>query len=143
MLPSRRRALRVVATDCPARFEWLYRPGDDHVRATYHVRRRFMVSEKVPLRRWVSIVAVSTMVIGGLIGNAAGVPYEPELAPSPSRPVGRSHAELPFSSQHAMRLGTDPIRDDLDLGMPRDGQDAMRIPGDYHGSAFRAGKSSG
>jgi hypothetical protein len=35
-------------------------------------------------------------------------------------PVGRSHAELPFSWQHSTRFGTDPIRYDLNLEMPRD-----------------------
>jgi hypothetical protein len=49
--------------------------------ATYRVRRRLMVREIVPLRRWVPIVAVSTLVIAGLFGNAAGVPYEPGMAP--------------------------------------------------------------
>ena len=49
--------------------------------ATYRIRRRFMVREKVPLRRWVPVVAVSTLVVVGLIGNAVGVPYEPGIAP--------------------------------------------------------------
>jgi hypothetical protein len=49
--------------------------------ATYRARRRSMMTEPVPLQRWVPIVAVSTLVIAGLLGNAAGVPYQPGVAP--------------------------------------------------------------
>jgi hypothetical protein len=49
--------------------------------ATYRIRRRLMVKETVSFWRWAPIVAVSTLVIAGLIGNAAGVPYQPGIAP--------------------------------------------------------------
>ena len=49
--------------------------------ATYRTRRRSMVGETLPIRRWVPIAAVSTLVIAGLLGNVAGIPYEPGVAP--------------------------------------------------------------
>lgn len=49
--------------------------------AAYPTRRRAMVTETLPSRRWLVIAAISTLVIAGLLGNAAGVPYEPGIAP--------------------------------------------------------------
>jgi hypothetical protein len=48
---------------------------------TYPKRRRLMMTEPLPSRRWFAIAAVSTLVIAGLVGNAVGVPYEPGIAP--------------------------------------------------------------
>jgi hypothetical protein len=49
--------------------------------ATYRTRRRSMVGETLPIRRWAPVAAVSTLVIAGLLGNAAGIPYAPGIAP--------------------------------------------------------------
>ena len=48
---------------------------------TYPKRRRAMVKEPLPWRRWSVIVVVSTLVIAGLLSNVIGVPYEPGIAP--------------------------------------------------------------
>jgi hypothetical protein len=45
--------------------------------ATYPARRRAMMVEPLPRARWLSIAAMSVLVIVGLVGNAAGVPLEP------------------------------------------------------------------
>jgi hypothetical protein len=45
--------------------------------ATYRARRRAMMVEPLPSARWLSIAAMSALVIVGLVGNAAGVPIEP------------------------------------------------------------------
>jgi hypothetical protein len=49
--------------------------------ATYPERRRLKVKEPLPSRRWVVIAVVSTLVIAGLLSNAAGVPYGSGVAP--------------------------------------------------------------
>jgi hypothetical protein len=49
--------------------------------ATYPRRRRSIVTEPAPPRRWWPIVVGSTLVIAGLLGNAIGVWYEPGIAP--------------------------------------------------------------
>jgi hypothetical protein len=49
--------------------------------ATYPKRRRAMVKEPLPSRRWLAIVVISALVIAGLVGNAIGVPHEPGIAP--------------------------------------------------------------
>jgi hypothetical protein len=49
--------------------------------ATYPMRRRRMMAEPLPARRWVAIVVVSLLVIAALAANAAGVPFEPAAAP--------------------------------------------------------------
>jgi len=48
---------------------------------TYPKRRRAIVKEPLPSRRWLAIVVISTLVIAGLVGNATGMPYEPGVAP--------------------------------------------------------------
>jgi hypothetical protein len=48
---------------------------------TYPMRRRLMMAESLPRRRWVAIVAISMLVIIALIGNAAGIPREPAVGP--------------------------------------------------------------
>jgi hypothetical protein len=48
---------------------------------TYPKRRRAIVKEPLPSRRWLAIVVISTLVIAGLVGNTMGVPYEPGIAP--------------------------------------------------------------
>ena len=47
--------------------------------ATYPMRRRVMMAEPLPTRRWLPIVVVSTVVVVALIGNAAGIPREPAV----------------------------------------------------------------
>jgi hypothetical protein len=49
--------------------------------ATYPKRRRAMVKEPLPSRRWLVIVVVSMLVIAGLLSNSIGMPYEPGIAP--------------------------------------------------------------
>ena len=49
--------------------------------AAYPMRRAAYVAERVPRARWVPIVAVTTLVIAALIGNAAGVPFAPAIGP--------------------------------------------------------------
>jgi hypothetical protein len=49
--------------------------------ATYPMRRRAIVSEALPSRRWIAIACVSLAVIAALIGNVLGVPYPPNPAP--------------------------------------------------------------
>lgn len=49
--------------------------------AAYPQRRRAMTAELVPLRRWLPIVTVSLLVIVSLLCNAAGLPFEPGVAP--------------------------------------------------------------
>ncbi len=49
--------------------------------ATYPKRRRSIVAEPAPPRRWLVIVLGSTLVIVGLLGNVMGVSYEPGIAP--------------------------------------------------------------
>jgi hypothetical protein len=49
--------------------------------AVYPKRRRAMTAEPVPLRRWLPIVIFSLLVVVGLLGNAAGVPFETGVAP--------------------------------------------------------------
>jgi len=49
--------------------------------ATYRMRRRAMMSEPLPLGRWLPIVAISILVVAALIGNAVGIPREPAIGP--------------------------------------------------------------
>jgi hypothetical protein len=49
--------------------------------ATYPVRRRRIVPDGLPSRRWIAIGCVSLVVVAALIGNAFGVPYRPNPAP--------------------------------------------------------------
>jgi hypothetical protein len=49
--------------------------------ATYPMRRRAIVPDALPSRRWIAIACVSLVVIAGLIGNVVGVPYPPNPAP--------------------------------------------------------------
>jgi hypothetical protein len=48
---------------------------------TYPMRRRRMMADPLPPRRWAAIVVVSLLVIAALIANAAGTPYEPAVGP--------------------------------------------------------------
>lgn len=49
--------------------------------ATYRARRRKIVSDALPARRWIAIAALSLAVVAGLVGNAVGVPYPPNPGP--------------------------------------------------------------
>jgi hypothetical protein len=49
--------------------------------ATYPMRRRRMMPDALPTRRWVAIVIVSVLVIAALLANAAGIPREPGAGP--------------------------------------------------------------
>lgn len=49
--------------------------------ATYPARRRAMMAEPLARARWTWIVAMSVLVIIGLIGNATGIPSEPGVGP--------------------------------------------------------------
>jgi hypothetical protein len=49
--------------------------------AAYPMRRRRMMADPLPPRRWVAIVIVSLLVIAALAANAAGMPYEPAVGP--------------------------------------------------------------
>jgi hypothetical protein len=49
--------------------------------ATYPMRRRAMMTESLPPGRWLPIVAISTLVVVALIGNAVGIPREPAVGP--------------------------------------------------------------
>jgi hypothetical protein len=48
---------------------------------TYPMRRRAIMTERLPARRWLPIVAISTLVVVALIGNAVGIPREPAVGP--------------------------------------------------------------
>jgi len=48
---------------------------------TYPRRRRAIVKDTLPARRWVAITFASAAVIAGLIGNAVGFPYPSGPAP--------------------------------------------------------------
>ena len=49
--------------------------------ATYRMRRRAIVQDKLPSRRWIAIACLSVMVIAGLACNIIGIPYRPNPAP--------------------------------------------------------------
>ena len=49
--------------------------------ATYRMRRRAIVQESLPSRRWIAIACVSAAVIVGLVCNVVGIPYQPNPAP--------------------------------------------------------------
>jgi hypothetical protein len=49
--------------------------------ATYSMRRAALTAGPVPRTRWMPIVAVSTLVVVALAGNAAGFPYRPTIGP--------------------------------------------------------------
>ena len=48
---------------------------------TYPKRRQLKTSDPLPLRRWLAIAVGSVAVILGLLGNLAGVPFEPGVGP--------------------------------------------------------------
>jgi hypothetical protein len=48
---------------------------------TYPTRRRRVMAERLPARRWVAIVIVSLLVIAALALNAAAWPYAPVVGP--------------------------------------------------------------
>ena len=48
---------------------------------TYPRRRRRVADEPLQRRRWLPIVAISMLVIVGVLCNAAGIPFEPGVAP--------------------------------------------------------------
>jgi hypothetical protein len=49
--------------------------------ATYARRRRLMMTERIPVRRWLGVTAGSLLVIVGLLSNAAGLPFAEGVAP--------------------------------------------------------------
>ena len=49
--------------------------------ATYRMRRRAIMPDALPSRRWIAIACVSLAVIAALVGNVFGVPYRPNPAP--------------------------------------------------------------
>jgi len=48
---------------------------------TYPMRRRAIVPDGLPSRRWIAIACVSLAVVALLVGNVVGVPYRPNPAP--------------------------------------------------------------
>lgn len=49
--------------------------------ATYPRRRRAIVSDPLPLKRWLPIAIVSALATVALLGNMAGFPFQPGIAP--------------------------------------------------------------
>jgi len=49
--------------------------------ATYRARRRKVLSDALPTRRWTAIAGLSLAVIAALICNVLGVPYPPNPGP--------------------------------------------------------------
>ena len=48
---------------------------------TYPKRRQLKTSDPLPERRWRAIAVGSVAVVLGLLGNVAGVPFEPGVGP--------------------------------------------------------------